>query len=272
MIKSCVIIENVSAEKRAFPLYTKLTIGRASDNDISLSEPTVSKRHAALGRVRGLPVVKDLGSHNGVFINGQRIEKAVLSTGDSFKVGRVSFRFIQEQEIIDSNVAEDTTKLQFQKKLGEYLVKAGIIQHFTLPETPDKQPMNQTIGQMLMSMGAADDEDIAMGLAKQLNLPLVRLDELEIPQEALSLVPATVAKANLLMPIKITDKLHIAMANPLDSEAIQVARVTSSKSVQIAVTPQRELLEALGRCYVSEFLDQVVDEGANLDVVTDEIQ
>ena len=249
MIRSCVIIENGTADKRVFPLYTRVTIGRAPANDISLSEPTVSKRHAALGRVRGLTVVRDLGSQNGTFVNGRRVEKAIISSGDNLRVGRVSLRLVQDQRTTDVSVDRDAIEFQFQKSLGEYLVRANIIQEFTLQVALDNQHKSQTIGQILMSMGVADDETIAAALAKQLNLPLVRLDGLEIPEQTLALVPAVVARTKWLMPFKIADKLHIAMANPLDTEAIQVVRMSSRKNVEIAVTPQQDLLRALVRCY-----------------------
>ncbi len=265
MIRSCVIIENVSSEKRVFPLYTKLTIGRASSNDIPLSEPTVSKRHAALGRVRGLPVIKNLGSRNGIFVEGKRVEKAVLSNGDNFRVGKVSLRFIQDQENATSRLSVDGLEFQFQKRLGEYLVKAGIIKEFTLMPTIDGQQKKQTIGQILTSMGVVDDLDIAMALAKQLNLPFVRFDGFEIEQETLSLVPAAVARTNLLMPIKLTDKLHLAMVNPLDTEAVKIVRVTSGKNVEIAVSPERDLLETLERFYASDFMNQLSDAESSLD-------
>jgi len=272
MIRSCVIIENGSAEKRVFPIYTRVTIGRASVNDISLSEPTVSKRHAALGRVRGVTVIKDLGSQNGTFVNGRRVEKAVLSSGDSLRVGRASLRFVQDQRTTDVSVDRDAIEFQFQKSLGEYLVRADIIQEFTLKVALDNQHKSQTIGQILISMGVADDEGIAAALAKQLNLPLVRLDGLEIPEQTLSLVPAAIAKTNWLIPIKIADKLHIAMANPLDTEAIQVVRMTSAKNVEIAVTPQQDLLRAWGRCYTEQYPNQALEVGPSLDDLTPESQ
>jgi pSer/pThr/pTyr-binding forkhead associated (FHA) protein len=272
MLKACIIVEEKIAEKRVLPLYSKLTIGRASANDIFLPDATVSKRHAALGRVKGLTVVKDLGSHNGTFVNGKQVEKAILASGDGIKVGRIRLRFVQEEEIIDSSTAEDSKEFKFEKRLGEYLVNAGIIQEFALQATLAKQKKNQTIGQVLTAMGVVDDEDIAMALAKQLNVPLVRLDGLEISDQVLSLVPAEVAKTNMLMPIMLTEgKLHIAMANPLDSDAIQVVRVMSRMSVEVSVTPQRELLDAFRGYYPSEFLNEVLDGAPDLDDVTVDI-
>ena len=269
MIKACIILEPRIAEKRVFPLYTRLTIGRASANDIFLSDTAVSKRHAALGRIKGRAVVKDLGSHNGTFVNGKRVEKAILSGGDKLQVGKVNLRFVQEEEVYDSSSAEGTTESQFPRTLGYYLIEADIIDEKTLLANLEKQKKNPILGEILISLGVSNEVDIAMALAKQLSISLIRLGDLEIHQEALSLVPGTVSKSNLLIPIKIADgKLQIAMSNPLDFDAIQIVRMTSRMDIDVAVTTQGDVLEALGRYYATEFIEQVLDEKSELDDIT----
>ena len=71
-----------------------VTVGRDGDNGIVLAENTVSRRHARLLRDgQGQFVLTDLGSANGVYINGTRVQRAVLSTGDEIKIGDNYFRF-----------------------------------------------------------------------------------------------------------------------------------------------------------------------------------
>lgn len=71
-----------------------VTVGRDGDNEIVLAENTVSRRHARLLRDgQGQFVLTDLGSANGVYINGTRVQRAVLSTGDEIKIGDNYFRF-----------------------------------------------------------------------------------------------------------------------------------------------------------------------------------
>ena len=106
MIKSCLILETKLTTKRVFPFYAKMIIGRHSTNDIPLPDRTVSKRHAVVGRVRGRVVVKDLGSRNGTFVNGQKLEKAILASGDRLKVGSVTLRFFQEDERSEEHTSE----------------------------------------------------------------------------------------------------------------------------------------------------------------------
>jgi pSer/pThr/pTyr-binding forkhead associated (FHA) protein len=80
-----------------------------------------------IGRVRGQAVVKDLDSRNGTFVNGQKVEKAILSCGDRLKVGSVMLRFFQEDETPQGKDTESTTTPQCVQKLGACLVEAGIV-------------------------------------------------------------------------------------------------------------------------------------------------
>jgi DNA-binding CsgD family transcriptional regulator len=69
----------------------RLTIGQSTANDISLSyDQTVSRIHAVLELVASRWCVRDLGSRNGTFVNGERIwGDRSLRSGDEIQVGRV---------------------------------------------------------------------------------------------------------------------------------------------------------------------------------------
>src|SRR5436190_18800298 len=67
----------------------KVTIGRASDCDVRVSpaDTVVSSHHAQmLHSARGY-VIEDVGSRNGTILNGQMIERAPLSPGDTLQFG-----------------------------------------------------------------------------------------------------------------------------------------------------------------------------------------
>ncbi|MEK6274491.1 MAG: ATP-binding cassette domain-containing protein [Actinomycetota bacterium] len=80
-------------------------IGRAPENDIVVDDVLVSRKHAEL---RGNPVsgyeLVDLGSHNGTFVNGVRIEKAQLEQLDVVGIGRAQFRLVGDslEEYVDT--------------------------------------------------------------------------------------------------------------------------------------------------------------------------
>jgi len=75
----------------------RLNVGRASDNELTLNDASVSKIHAALLMTgEGTLLVADTGSTNGTFVNGRRIaygESRVLEDGDVIGFGDVEVRF-----------------------------------------------------------------------------------------------------------------------------------------------------------------------------------
>ena len=71
----------------------RLRIGRTSDNDLVLSDLTVSRHHAELRRsASGHYEIVDLGSHNGTFVNGQQVTSATLTEHDIIGIGHATFR------------------------------------------------------------------------------------------------------------------------------------------------------------------------------------
>lgn len=269
MIKSCFILESKIIDKRVYPFFSRLTIGRQSTNDIALPDRTVSKRHAVVVRVKGQAVVKDLGSRNGTFVNGQRVEKAVLASGDRLKVGNFTLRFFREEESATQKLDGTSTSSRETNRLGEYLLEAGIVDEFTLLRALGEEEKSQTIDEILLDTGVIDDLNIAKALARQLKLPMIGLKELEIPQEVTSLVPVAIAKTHLLIPVKVSEgKLLVAMANPLDTHAIQLLRMVTRMKIEVAVAPREEILETFVRVYPVEFLNQMLDEAPSLDDVT----
>jgi adenylate cyclase len=74
---------------------TTLIVGRAPTSDIAIFDPTISRRHAELHIDDTGVHVRDLGSSNGTFRNGSRIEDAqpvALAAGDTVTFGKVAFK------------------------------------------------------------------------------------------------------------------------------------------------------------------------------------
>jgi hypothetical protein len=72
------------------------TIGSVAGNTIVLADPAVSRRHAGIRKVNGLYELADLGSSNGVYVNGHKVPKKTLEPGDIIRVGNTEAVFKPE--------------------------------------------------------------------------------------------------------------------------------------------------------------------------------
>jgi hypothetical protein len=71
-----------------------ITIGRGSArNEVNLSNPTVSRRHAQIVYEKGRYVLRALDDRNGTFVNNTRIRQQTLHDGDEIRFGRASYGF-----------------------------------------------------------------------------------------------------------------------------------------------------------------------------------
>lgn len=100
-------------------------IGRGEDCDLCLHEPDISRHHCLI-RTRGAaqPIISDLGSSNGTFINGHRLlSQTPIATGDEIRLG--PFRYVvdlgdnpdfQLPELISADPLAATRTLKDTKK------------------------------------------------------------------------------------------------------------------------------------------------------------
>jgi ABC-type multidrug transport system ATPase subunit/pSer/pThr/pTyr-binding forkhead associated (FHA) protein len=73
--------------------HDTLTIGRATDCDLLLDSPLVSRHHARLERSGTAHILIDLGSTNGTYVNSQRIDRVELRAGDIVQIGPYRFTY-----------------------------------------------------------------------------------------------------------------------------------------------------------------------------------
>jgi pSer/pThr/pTyr-binding forkhead associated (FHA) protein len=69
-------------------------VGRHPDSEVFLDDVTVSRRHAEFRRDNGHFIVQDVGSLNGTYRNGERIETASLHHGDEVQIGKFKLLFL----------------------------------------------------------------------------------------------------------------------------------------------------------------------------------
>ena len=98
---------------QVFPLSnTPITIGRRLDNHLVFSDPMVSRSHAQIDRQGDQFVIIDLDSSGGTYINGKRISRAVLKTGDSIVLAHIPIVFVENAPHLADQATEDTGSLR----------------------------------------------------------------------------------------------------------------------------------------------------------------
>jgi PAS domain S-box-containing protein len=72
-----------------------VTVGRAAHNDIILDDSKVSRSHAAISFENGQYVIEDLNSTNGLYVDGQQVQRSALKSGSQISIGGSQLIFTQ---------------------------------------------------------------------------------------------------------------------------------------------------------------------------------
>jgi pSer/pThr/pTyr-binding forkhead associated (FHA) protein len=75
---------------------SRVVMGRGPAVDIAVDDPTMSRQHVAFDLLGEKFRVQDLGSTNGILLNGTTVAAADLAHGDRLKIGQTVFQFLLE--------------------------------------------------------------------------------------------------------------------------------------------------------------------------------
>lgn len=153
-----------------------------------------------------------------------------------------------------------------RKKVGEYLLEAGLITEEQLKEALKRQRQTrEPLGQTLARAGMVTEADICIVLHHQLGLQIVDLQTVAIDESVLALVKEELAKKYVAIPIELENRntIRVAMADPLNASALEDIRFQSGYFVRPVLAPPTEIAEAISRYYnmdasVVEVLDSII--------------
>lgn len=93
-------------DRRKFPLLRDMTvIGRREDCDLRIPLAEVSRKHCRFVRDGDVLKLEDLGSSNGTYHNGMRVQEILLEPGDTVQVGPIPFVVQIDGEPLDENLS-----------------------------------------------------------------------------------------------------------------------------------------------------------------------
>src|SRR5438270_7390519 len=168
------------------------------------------------------------------------------------------------------------------RPIGEILVAQGAIGEEKIAEALAVQAeRGGRLGEVLISLKACSEEQVLKALAAQLELPYqMRLAPDEVSPELVKLVPIIFAKQAKLMPLRVeTDgDAHalVAVADPLDSSALDSVRLLLGASVSPVLVPSQAILDCINSVYdrAANEAEQLVGdlEAGDLDMVAHELE
>ena len=161
-----------------------------------------------------------------------------------------------------------------RKKLGEYLLEAGLVTDQQLKEALRRQRQTkEPLGHILSRTGMVSEADICSVLHSQLGLPIVDLQAIAIDEGVIRLIKEELAKKYTAIPIEVENRstLRVAMADPLNAAALEDLRFQSGYFVRPVLAPPTEIVEAISKYYhidasVVEILENIIKNDPVADV------
>jgi type IV pilus assembly protein PilB len=145
----------------------------------------------------------------------------------------------------------------------EILVRRSVIGPDQLKEAGR---MQGTVEESLIKLGYVDIDDIMKAKAEQHGLPFVELREIEIPPSVIELVPESLARENIVMPLsQESGSIRVIMHDPLDFETIDKLRFVLNREIEVSLAPKDSIVEAINKYYGSatsetESVDSMLQE------------
>ena len=152
-------------------------------------------------------------------------------------------------------------------KLGEMLLNDKIITKEQLDKAlAEHNKTSQLIGNTIVSLGFATEEQVLLALSHQIGVEYIRLKEIEIGPDTIKKVPAKFACYYKIIPIGISGvRLKIAVTNPLDLAVLDEIRLVLKHDLEPVLAGEKDILEAIKRYYGvgADTIDKIIGKSQN---------
>lgn len=168
-------------------------------------------------------------------------------------------------------------------RLGDLLIQQNVLTKEQLEQALQMQKgTNKKIGEILVEEGFITEEMISRALEAQMGLKTVQLRGLTVPGEIKNLIDGKLLKKYTVFPFEVdpynANILHLAMADPLDMEAIDDIAIVTNMQIEPYIATRREIRSAIDRNYgeaenieaVNRFARERAQLRGNVAVVADD--
>jgi type IV pilus assembly protein PilB len=138
---------------------------------------------------------------------------------------------------------------QMNIRLGDLLLELGYLREADLQQALGIQKELQgkrRLGEILVERGFIEERRLLETIAYQLGYPLIELNFVTLDRSLLAAIPLNVCREHKFVPVRREgDTIVLAISDPLDQKAQDVARSILGQSLKIAIAPRESILENL---------------------------
>jgi len=153
-----------------------------------------------------------------------------------------------------------------KRRLGEILLEWGIVSPAAIEEAlQHAQKQGLRIGEAIVGLGLADEEDVTKALASQFDMEYIDLDSNAVKSAEMSLIPEDLIRKHLVLPLSKEDgRLKVIITDPLDLETLDMLRFRLSCELEPTLASKGKMREFIDRFVRSDVsIDQAVQDLEN---------
>ena len=154
----------------------------------------------------------------------------------------------------------------------EILMRQGVISQDQLSEADEMaRASGSSVAESLVRLGYATGDEVMRAVAEEHHLNFVNLEEISIPPNVVELVPESVARENVILPMaEEDDSLRVIVSDPLDLDTFDKLRFILNRKIEIILAPREAILAGINQYYgavegesadsmLQEFTDTAID-------------
>ena len=141
-----------------------------------------------------------------------------------------------------------------RRKLGEILYRMRLVDEQNLRKALKKSRAdNKRLGETLVSMGVVTEDDVTEAIAKQFGMEYVNLDEVQISQSTLKLIPEELMRKHFILPMGMDNgRMKVIISDPMDLDLLDLLRFRLNTELECCLASPSKI-----RTHILHTMDEV---------------
>lgn len=250
--------------------HVDIQLGKGPRNDIVIADPAVSSAHAIISYADDNYSIRDLGSRNGTYVDGERLtEPRVLQHGDVIGLGLSKLTFRLTAHDRTASVLEATAAVQApppltEESLGHAVVSAGLAKQEDVDRVRS-EAKNRRLARALIDGGLVTDIALRDLMSSTFQIPSIDLDAAKPDEAVAARLTAQLARDHQMLAVgEESGNVILAVADPTNTTAIEEARSLLGGKVSIRVATASQVAAFVERQYAPKLVG-VLPSGDSLE-------